>query len=403
MALVNFGRKGLFVIGLLVLSLNSAGAANWNQSENKEEGFIVSGGKGLSLNLKGYGQFLLSAISRDYDISNTRKDQPFGFSIRRARFDMNVSAYDNLDILVEIGTPSTPLRSQALGSGGASDIGIVEARGTTPVFGDALALRIGKFVVPFSGENSRSSRKLDTVERSTMVGSLIANNILDTQIGLMLFGRDSSAIFNYYLTLVNGNGDNLSTPTDGNAFKQFQAKIALKPHRNFYFAVSYDTDDVRDANYKLYDHAFVVAVAAPSITGRRNGIETDFDWSVDRFNWKTEVIYLWFPDSSTNKIQNWWGGYTQFGWFIDGDNTRGVQGILRGEYTLLQGGEANNKNFELASSVLGINGFINANLNLQVNYIMEFPNENLSREASTPTYGSRSVKHIGQAELQVKF
>lgn len=403
MASVVSGRRGLFVFAVLILSLNAAVAANWNQSDSKDEGFSIAGGKGLNLNLKGYGQFLVSAISRDYDLSHTRPDQPFGFSIRRARFDVNASAYDNLDILVEIGTPSTPLRASA----GASDIGIIEARGTTPIFGDGLALRMGKFVVPFSGENSRSSRKLDTVERSTMVGSLIANNILDTQIGMMLFGRDSSAIFNYYLTLVNGGGDNLSTPTDGNAFKQFEAKVALKPHRNFYFALAYDTDDVRGATYNLYDHAFVVAVEQAALTGRRHALETDFDWSVDRFNWKTEFIYLWFPNASANKLHNWWGGYTQFGWFFDGDTTRGAQGILRGEFTRMEMGDAisvaSQRNYDLASTVLGINGFINANLNLQVNYIMEFPNENLSRVADTPTYRERHVKHVGYAELQVKF
>jgi len=395
------GRNRWFwVAGFLFLSLNSVFAAVKTQDEPKEDGFYISGGKGLSLTLKGYGQFLASAISKDYDINHTRPDQPFGFSIRRARFDLNASAYDNLDILVEIGTPSTPLRVY---SGVLSDIGIVEARGTTSLFGEALSLRMGKFVVPFSGENSRSSRKLDTVERSTLVSSLIANNILDTQIGLMLFGRDPSGVFNYYLTLVNGGGDNLSTPLDGNAFKQFQAKVALKPNRNFYFAVAYDTDDVRNQNYTLYDHAFVAVVQKESLSGRRHGLETDFDLTTDRFSWKTEFIYIWFPNVPASKLQNWWGGYSQFGYFFDGDTNRGVQGILRGEFTRMQGSKNSDDNFDLASAVVGLNCFINPNLNLQVNYIMEFPNDNVTHAAETLTYQEKNVKHIGYAELQVKF
>ena len=219
----------------------------------------------------------------------------------------------------------------------------------------------------------------------------------------MLFGRDPSGVFNYYLTLVNGGADNISTPLDTNAFKQFEAKIALKPNRNFYFALAYDTDDVRNQSYTLYDHAFVGVVQSSSLVGRRHGMETDFELAVDRFNWKTEFIYMWFPDDPDTSLQDWWGGYSQFGYFFDGDNNRGIQGIFRGEFTRMHGSTGSNKNYDLASGVFGLNGFINPNLNLQVNYIMEFPNEHIASAQYSAIYAAKNVKHIGYAELQVKF
>ncbi len=62
----------------------------------------------------------------------------------------------------------------------------MEARLNSKIIDDKLQLRLGKFTTPFSFENFRSSRAIDTIERYIALNAMFSVPALDVQTGGML-------------------------------------------------------------------------------------------------------------------------------------------------------------------------------------------------------------------------
>ncbi len=376
-------------------------------------GFYLSApDQNFHLNLLGYGQFLGTYFSDDY--RDARTDRPIGFQIRRARFTAMATVQRNYEFLMEMGLPTIrPINGVAIPGvaiaatpaaaptttayPAAPDFGLVEARLTFRLAEDWLQMRVGKFVGPFSAENWRLSQNLNTVERSTVLNSMHTLPALDTQIGVMLFGRIVNGILNYYFGVFNGNGHSLDTSFDSDGDKEFQAKVVLQPHANFLMGLGYDYNDTPKTRLlSLVDHAFAPFVTGATV-GARHGISFDFDWTVDFFNWRTEANYFTFQDSkATSFMQYLFGGYSSFGFMLTGDKNKGAELIARYEFARA----TVNTSFDLHSAVVGFNIFLNSNMKNVVQYIAEIPTQ---ANPSSTAYSNNKMKHIVMNELQVKF
>jgi phosphate-selective porin len=373
----------------------SAGATDWTVGIREGGGgfFLTSPDQAFHLNILGYSQFTGNGYFGDYDGSAERPDAPFGFGVRRARIDLMATMFRSWELLTEIGTPTLRIPGAVTGS----DVGIVETRLTTPIYKDYLQIRIGKFVVPFSSENARSSRRLDTIERSLMLNSLIAANFLDTQMGLMLYGRVAEGIFNYYIGLFNGSGSSLNTDSDNNGAKDLQIKIVFNPTRGLTFGFAYDTHSDPTTTVTLYDHA-MVPFATGQVAGRRHGFEVDLDVSSRIFSFRFELLGVSFTDTTTglvNPVRSLWGAYFQTGIFVTGGEDEGFELIFR--YELARHGVTGSIS-DLQSGIFGWNWYFNPSLRYQLNYIFEAPSR-----AGAGAYASARAKHMLLNELQVKF
>src|SRR5262245_43074342 len=145
---------------------------------NKGGGGVFLKGEEYNFRLLGYAQAVGSVFDSRFD----RADENGDFSIRRARIDFAADFYDDYSIFVEF--DGGPTNAQT----GQSDFGLVEARINWKIVEDDVQLRAGKFISPFSQENFRSSRDIDTVERYMALNSIFALPALDAQFGAMLYG-----------------------------------------------------------------------------------------------------------------------------------------------------------------------------------------------------------------------
>lgn len=411
-------------LALLLVAGVALAETNWNAGIREGGGgfYISAPDQSYHLNFLGYGQFLGSILSEDYHHSGDRADVPFGFSVRRARLSALATVHRNFEFLLEMGTPTvrpyptttsfgpnsgitsvapatpaTPATPAAAASTySAPDFGIVEARLTTAIFGEWLQMRVGKFIGPFSLENSRSARNLDLIERQTVLNSVHTMPALDTQIGAMLFGRILDGVINYYFAAFNGNSDSAGTGNDNNGDKEFQAKVVFQPHRNITFGFGWDEDQMAGTRVlSVVDHAFVPYVTG-FVQGTRNGLEFDFDWVVDWFSLRTEGLYFTFPDQANSSyVRYLYGAYLQLGFMAWGDQNYGFQILGRYEWARSIVDRVN----DLHSAVLGFNIFINSNVQHRINYICEVPNN----QNGATTYSIRGLKHMLLNELQVKF
>ncbi len=369
--------------------------ASWGVGVREGGGgfYLSSPDQAFQLSLMGYGQFTGNLFLGSYQGSTTRPDALLGFGVRRARIDLVAKMYRNLELLTEIGTPSVRIPGSVVGS----DVGILETRLTTPLFKEYLQLRLGKFVVPFSSENARSSRRLDTVERSALLSSLVAAGFLDTQMGAMVYGRMAEGFFNYYLGVFNGSGNSLSTDTDNNADKDVQMKVVFNPARGLTFGFAYDTHVDPTTTVSLYDHA-MVPYATGQAAGRRHGFEVDLDVTSRAFSFRMEVLGVTYSDTVAtlvNPLRSLWGGYLQGGYFLVGGEEGGFELLVRYEHS--RHGVVG-VNSDLQSALFGWNWYVNPSMRYQMNYIFEAPNR-----GTFGVYASAQVKHMVLNELQVKF
>ncbi len=374
----------------------AAGAAEWSVGVREGGGgfYLASPDQTFHLSLLGYSQFTENLYFGDYKGSATRPDATFGFGVRRVRIDTIATLYRSWELLTEIGTPTLRIPGAIAGS----DMGIVESRLTAALYKDYLQIRVGKFVVPLSSENARSSRRLDTVERSNILTSLIAANFLDTQMGVMIYGRFAEGIFNYYLGLFNGSGNTLTTDSDNNGDKDFQAKVVFNPTRGLTFGFGYNTHSDPTTTVSLYDHA-MVPYATGQTAGRRHGFEVDLDITSRIFSFRMEVLGATFSESVasavTNPVRSMFGAYLQTGLFLAGGEEGGFELLFRYEFARHS---AAAQTSDLQSGIFGWNWYINPSARYQMNYIFEAPSK-----ATTGVYASAGVKHMVLNELQVKF
>ncbi|MBI4405319.1 MAG: hypothetical protein HY537_14240 [Deltaproteobacteria bacterium] len=378
-------------------------------SENFSSGFREGGGgfyvassdQSFQFSLMGYAQMLGAFYSSDYYDKGiaSRVDAPTAFSMRRARLDVMTTLFRDFEFLFEVGTPTLPIAVPA----DHRNFGLIEARLTTRLVRDYLQLRVGKFVGPFSSENSRSSRALDVIERASVLNTMIATGALDVQMGAMLFGRVWGGIFNWYFGLFNGNGSSSGTPNDNNGHKQIQVKGVIQPIEEFSIGLGYETNSEPEGDLNLYDHAFVPYLSR-KISGRRHGYLADVDINYRDWSFRAEGMVFKFkndaPAAGTASAgwQGLIGAYGQLGYWLTGNDSKGVQAVVRWELARFDNvteGEPS----DLQSVILGLNWHINANIKNQINYIGEIPNG----ASGTGAYSSSSMKHIFLNELQVKF
>jgi hypothetical protein len=409
----------------LCIALFATGAfaeGNWSAGIRDGGGgfYLTAPDQSFHLNFVGYGQFVGSALSSEYSPSD-RPDNPVGFQLRRARIATLATVARSYEFMFEIGTPTYrvlpttafpqiagapgdtayagltgfPIGQSVYGLG-PSDVGLVEARITAPIFEDALQIRAGKFIGPFSRENSRSSRSLDTIERSSFLNSVNTIPQLDTQVGVMLFGRALNGVINYYFAVFNGNADSLKSPIGGSGFKEFQLKAVFQPHPSITFGFGYDTYNMGSTVISLVDHAFVPVVSG-GLFGVRHGLEFDLDWQYEWFSLRTETDFFTFQDMSGNPIgmRSLTGSYLQLGFQAWGDPSHGVQLIGRGEWARA----IVDRVHDLYSAVIGVNVAVNANVSNMLNYILEVP----STTAGTASYAKASLHHILYDQLMLKF
>lgn len=399
-------RRILFLVCLLLTVSSHWLSAESSWSTGLREGgggfYVVSPDQSFQFSLMGYGQILGAYYSRDYFAQGAAPDKvnyPTSFSIRRARLDTMATLYRDFEVLLEYGTPTLPLSSAT-----HADFGLLEARLTARLYRDFLQIRVGKMVGPFSTENSKSSRGLDAVERYSLLNSLIGISALDTQTGVMLFGRLWEGRLNYYLAIFNGNGNSFGNPADNNGDKEFQAKVVVQPHSDLTIGLGYDTNYENARTLSLLDHAFVGFISR-EVSGRRHGYETDFEWSYRAFSLKAEAMVFKFKNNEPSSgVSPGWtgilGGYAQAAYFVDGNQSKGLQPLLRWEAARFENNPDGTAS-DLQSVVMGLNWYINANVRNQVNYILEIPNGASSSGGNA--YTSSEIKHIVLNELQVKF
>ncbi len=423
-------KRALGLITSIVLMAAGSAPAETNWTGGARPGgngfYLSAPDQGFNLNFLGYGQFVGTILDHQYRA--VRSDLPFAFNIRRARLTTLATVQRDAEFMVELGTPTmrtVPTNTVFPNSGvptvptgtatagtvdpgtigpafnhalfqGNPDLAIVEARATVALFDEWLQLRVGKFTGPFSTENSRSSRFLDVIERSNVLSSLLLVPAIDTQLGAMLFGRAAGGIINYYFAAFNGNGNSTVTTTDNDGTKEFQFKLTVHPHKNFTASIGWDTDQMPLRPLSLVDHSLTPVVTG-GVFGTRHGISFDWDWTVDWFNWKTELLFILFTEANlgNNYVRGLAGGYTQFNFKLWGDTSRGVELVPRLEYSVLRMGRA----YELYSGILGFNFHINSNLTNTVNYIVEY----MPRGVGAGIYANTGAHHMFMNQLQIKF
>jgi len=368
-------------------------AVDFDLNKSKDFG-LHPGGGGFFLKdgdhefrILGYVQFLASI----FDDSLDRDDEPGDFSIRRARIDFIATLFTDWELLVEFdGGPGTT-------NTGSSDFALVEARLNWKLFGDDIQLRTGKFITQFSTENARSSRAIDTVERYMALNSMFLLPALDVQFGMMLHGKllEQNRL-SYSLGVYNGNGkanDNLS---DNNGSKELQAKVGYRFPKNVSLSFAFDFSDEEEQTVAIADLGFNRYVSVP-IEGKRLGFGSDLFWEYGPYSFRSEFLSFVFDSPEQDEV---WltGGFMQPAYFIFGSKDKGLQTLLRGEFSHL-GARTKGDGDTLYALTTGLNWFINPNIRLQIDGIVHYfdgPSE--IREFSSSNWIPMLL-----AELQYKF
>lgn len=327
------------------------------------------------------------------------------FFIRRTRMDWLATLYQNTEMFVEFdGGPGTNPTLSAPSGGGAvsgsqSDFALVEARLTQRIC-DALYLRFGKFTTPFSSENFRSSRAIDTAERYAALNSAFGLPALDVQMGVMAFGNVLNNRLAWYAGTFNGNGRANDNFRDNNSAKEVQLKVVGKPFggRLSKASVGLGFDRNREAATQTLALATLGGARVASIagiTGDRTGYSADAHIPLGRFDFRTEALTFEFDDPTVDA--SLFGGFVQASY----DVWRGARGasfapIVRAETAVIDnertGGQA-----RLNTLTVGWTAWFNSNVRWQVNYL---PSTFSSRGGLSTTSANQ---HFDEVISQIQF
>ena len=350
-------------------------------------GFYIKGDD-YQFRLLGYVQ----AVGTVVDGSIDRADSPGDFSVRRARIDFLADFYEDFQVLVEFdgGPGTTPVAD--------SDFALVEARLNWKVLDDGLQLRFGKFTTPFSTENFRSSRSIDTVERYIALNSMFLLPALDVQYGVMMHGQvGPEDRLGYFIGVFNGNGRANDNFSDNNGDKEYQAKLTYKFSDEFTAGIGLDYSREEAQTLPLADLAFN-RYAAVAIDGQRYGIEGDLFWQRGPWSFRAEGIAFRFDTPGDADEAGLYGGFIQPAYFLTGDDQRGVQLLLRPEFAHLDG-DTDSEGDTLYSLTLGLNWFINPNTRLQINPAITY----FDGGSTLQGFDDDRISALLLTELQFKF
>lgn len=332
---------------------------------------------------------LLGYIQNTYTVHTRTENDAISneFFIRRARLDIIFDYRDRYQIFFELDARGS--RTE-----------MVLAQFDVRYFGPH-SIRFGKYITPFSPENTRSSRSLTTVERYSGLNAMFLLPALDTQYGIMFFGAVSP--LTYYLSVSNGNGKASQNLREDNDAKDVQGRLVLALSSHLKAGVSGNYADESPQALPLVDHTFNSFNRA-AIGGKRYGWLADMEYQKLPFLLRGEVFQYRFdaPLSETQQVDAFLGGYGEVGWFLYGDYRDGLQLIGRVEtarYGDTVTGFAGPT--RLVSYLVGNDWYRDGVFRLQVNLIYE------SADAPSPLADSRFTGHddsIGfLSMLQLKF
>jgi phosphate-selective porin len=304
-------------------------APAWTAGINPQGGglFVKSSDGQALFRLYGYAQPQLTLTDKD----NGNAFEESDFRVRRARVDFSVDYQERYRLFVEYdGAPSD----------GTS---LVEAWAQAAYVKDRHFLRVGKFITPFSTENLRSSRALDTVERYLALNAMFALPALDVQFGPMLWGyADPGKKVGYFLGVWNGNASagagvvsgQRGNARDNNGDKEVQARVNVKWTDALTTGAAFDLDKEEAQTLTLASYSGGRFIALP-VAGDRRGWDLDAHWKRGRLSLDSEWLAADFQDSDARLT----GGYAQAAFWARGSEAQGgVQPVLRAELAEVTGG-----------------------------------------------------------------
>ncbi len=305
-------------------------------------------------------------------LGTTNKPVSNDFFLRRARLDFSGTVNKKTELFVEIegAVPTTSGAPSATAT--QSDFALVEAK-LTHKFADPFQVRLGKFLTPFSNENTfRGSRALDTAERYAALNTLIGLPALDTQTGLMTFGQWAKGRYAYYAGVFNGNGRQGDNYRDNNSQKNLQGRFAWKPlaaikgpmsNMSFGLGVDWDRELGQTLTLKTLGGTTMNTM---TVQGDRLGFSPDVFVPVGKWlEIRGEALFEHFNDSRADM----YGGFGQIMWNIfKTDKGLGVSPLVRAESAVMS--ESVNQTISrLNILTVGWNFYFNKNVRWQCNYI----------------------------------
>ncbi len=262
-------------------------------------------------------------------------------------------------------------------------------------------IQVGKFITPFSPENTRSSRSLSSVERYNGLNSIFLLPGLDTQYGFMFYGKLPR--FEYYLSITNGNGKASANIRENNDSKDLQGRLVYKVNHQLRIGGSFNYANEAPQSLKLVDHTFNSFNEA-KIYGERWGYLFDFEYNRNPFLLRAEGFHYDFSSalSEIQQVETFRGGYLEVGYFLFGNTSDGLQltgRVERAEYGDRHPSLAGPS--RINSIVIGNNWYRDGIFRLQLNLIYEMADE-ASQLANTRFNAQDDAFEI-LTMLQLKF
>jgi phosphate-selective porin len=324
-----------------------------------------------------------------YNHDFERDDARSTFDLRRARLDWIIDVNEKYQLLIE--TDGADFNGP-----NSSDFNLVVAKISGPVYWGGR-WTVGKFITPFSTENNRSSRSLDMIERHLSLNSLFLLPALDVQFGAML-KQPLSEDWTLYTGLFNGNGRAADNLSDNNGDKEFQAKLRHDYSDQFTWSISFDRSNEESQTLSLEGYSFT-NYSAVSVEGTRRIYGGSFDYTEDPFSLRGEGLYANFTDADASLS----GGYLQPAYFHWGDRNGGLQYLLRLDRASIDKDGVRLDGDTIRAATLGVNWYINGNVRLKVNGILEDYDGQGNNVSSTSGVQGDGSKVYGLTELQFKF
>ncbi len=311
------------------------------------------------------------------------------FSVRRARIDLGFNYSDDYGAFFEF---------EAAGQRTAMVLAQIQLKLYKNNY-----LMAGKYIDPFSAENTRSTSRISTIERYSGINSIFLLPGLDTQFGIMLFGSNSETNLEYYLSITNGNGAAGQNISENNDSKSITGRLNYKFSRNFKIGGSVSYAKEQQQVLSLLDHTFDSFNNA-SVMGKRIGYLANFEFNRNPVLFRGEAfVYNFDKDLSLyNQVSSFAGGYLEAGYFIKGNAEDGFRLIGRLE-TARYGSTLMNFTGPtvLNSFIIGTDLLMDNIISFKVNLIYEKANRNSLLPASRFTNNDEELLLL--TSLQFRF
>lgn len=263
-------------------SVRAEAALLQQKTDAERKSFLVTATR--QMQISGYSQIRFQATEE-----TGKKD---GFDIRRARLDLRSSVSRYFSYRVQADLAGKPKMIDAYG----------EIR-----LADYFSITAGQFKIPFSLENLASANRLEVIDHSQVVESLVARgkdvigNQLGHDIGVQFSGTflkiKDLPFAEYRLGVFNGSGINIGDTA--NKAKDIAGRLIFTPSKRFSFGGGF---------YNGWGKAIKPDVAGQSQVRNRLGLELSY--VTTRFSLKGE--YIAGKDGKTSRA----GWYIQTGYFI---------------------------------------------------------------------------------------